>query len=69
MLGSEVREMLPNTAFLAPPNSRTVHSVVNLLRDKTQAFMYLGRWAWKQPPHPERPLVKPRSLSELKSMR
>lgn len=69
MLGSEVREMPPNTAFLAPPNSKTVHSVVNLLKDKTQAFMYLGRWAWKQPPHLERPFVKPRPLAELKSTR
>jgi mannose-6-phosphate isomerase-like protein (cupin superfamily) len=66
MLGSEVREMPPNTAFLAPPNSKTVHSVVNLLKDKTQAFMYLGRWAWKQPPRLERPEVKPRPLTELK---
>jgi mannose-6-phosphate isomerase-like protein (cupin superfamily) len=62
MLGSEVREMPPNTAFLAPPNSRTVHSVVNLTKDKTQAFMYLGRHGWKQQPHPERPIVEPRPL-------
>jgi mannose-6-phosphate isomerase-like protein (cupin superfamily) len=66
MLGSEVREMPPNTAFLAPPNSKTVHSVVNLLKDDTQAWMYLGRWAWKQGVHPERPLVKSRPLAELK---
>lgn len=69
MLGSEVREMPPNMAFLAPPNSKTVHSVVNLLKDRTQAFMYLGRWVWKQPPRAERPLVKPRPLAELKRTR
>lgn len=66
MLGSEVREMPPNTAFLAPPNSKTVHSVVNLLKDRPQAWMYLGRWVWKQPPRAERPWVKPKPLAELK---
>lgn len=59
MLGSEVREMPPNTAFLAPPNSQTVHSVVNFMKDKTQAWLYIGHWVWKQGPHAERPFVKP----------
>ena len=66
MLGSEVREMRPNTAFLSPPNSQTVHSVVNLMKDKTQAWLYLGHWVWKQGPHPERPMVKPQPLNNLK---
>jgi hypothetical protein len=62
MLGSEVREMPPNTAFLVPPNSQTVHSVVNLMKDKIQAWLYIGHWAWKQGAHPERPFVKPKPL-------
>lgn len=62
MLGSEVREMTPNMAFLAPPNSRTVHSVVNLTKDKTQAYMVFGHWTWKQPPRPELPFAKPKPL-------
>jgi mannose-6-phosphate isomerase-like protein (cupin superfamily) len=62
LLGSEVREMLPNTAFLAPPNSQTVHSVVNLRKDTVQAWLYIGHWVWKQGPHPERPIVKPQPL-------
>jgi mannose-6-phosphate isomerase-like protein (cupin superfamily) len=62
MLGSEVREMTPNMAFLAPPNSQTVHSVVNLMKDKTQAWLYLGHWIWKQGPRAERPFVKPEPL-------
>ena len=66
MLGSEVREMRPNTAFLSPPNSQTVHSVVNLMKDKTQAWLYLGHWVWKQGPHPERPMAKPQPLNNLK---
>jgi mannose-6-phosphate isomerase-like protein (cupin superfamily) len=66
MLGSEVREMPPNTAFLAPPNSQTTHSVVNLTRDKTQAWLYIGRAVWNQRPRPARPLIEPRSLKELR---
>ena len=64
MLGSEVREMPPNTAFLAPPNNKTVHSVVNLSRDKTQAFMYLARHRWKQAPRAARPVVDPKPLKD-----
>ena len=62
MLGSEVLEMTPNMAFLAPPNSQTVHSVVNLMKDKTQAWLYIGHWIWKQGPRAERPSVKPEPL-------
>jgi hypothetical protein len=65
MLGSEVREMPPNTAFLAPPNSQTVHSVVNLDKNKAQAFLYIGHWVWKQPPHVKQPSVEGKSLKDL----
>jgi len=65
MLGSEVREMPPNTALLAPPNSQTVHSVVNLMTDKMQAWLLMSHWTWKQGPHPERPFVKPQPLNNL----
>jgi mannose-6-phosphate isomerase-like protein (cupin superfamily) len=65
MLGSEVREMPPNTAFLAPPNSLTTHSVVNLMKDQTQAWLYIGHAVWNQGPHPERPFVKPKLLKNL----
>ena len=41
MLGSEVREMPVNTAFLAPPNGKTVHSVVNLTKDKMMAWLFM----------------------------
>jgi mannose-6-phosphate isomerase-like protein (cupin superfamily) len=64
MLGSEVREMPPNTAFLSPPNSQTTHSVVNLMKDKTQAWIYIGHWVWKQGPHPDLPLVEPKPLTD-----
>jgi hypothetical protein len=64
MLGSEVREMLPNTAFLSPPNSQTTHSVANLLRDETQDWIYIGHWAWKQQPHAGLPFVQPKPLTD-----
>jgi hypothetical protein len=43
LLGSEVRDMPPNTAFLAPPNAMTVHSVVNLTHDKIQLWIGFAR--------------------------
>ena len=49
MMGSEVREMPPYTAMIAPPNGQTVHSVFNLTRDKTQAFFYFGRYTTPAP--------------------
>jgi hypothetical protein len=58
ILGSEVREMPPNTAFLAPPNSQTTHSVVNLRKHDTQAWLYIGRSVWDQRPRPARPLIQ-----------
>jgi mannose-6-phosphate isomerase-like protein (cupin superfamily) len=66
MLGSEVREMLPNTGFLAPPNSQTVHSTVNLMKDQTQAWLLVSHWTWKQPPRAQRPFVKPKPLNSLR---
>ena len=64
MLGSEVREMPPNTAMLAPPNSQTVHSVVNLMKEETQRWLYLGHWIWDLGPQPDRPGVAPKPLKD-----
>jgi hypothetical protein len=49
MIGSEVREMPPYTAMIAPPNGQTVHSVLNLSRDKIQAFFYFARYTQPAP--------------------
>jgi len=62
MLGSEVREMPPNTAFLAPPNYKTVHSVVNLRREGFQKWLFIGRFIFAQPDYGGDPLVAPKSL-------
>ena len=49
MLGSEVREMPPNTGFIAPPNAQTVHSVMNLSKDKTMSWFYFARYTTPAP--------------------
>jgi mannose-6-phosphate isomerase-like protein (cupin superfamily) len=62
ILGSEVRDMPPNTGFLSPPNSATTHSVVNLMKDQSQKFLYLAHISWKPATNPGLPLVKSKPL-------
>jgi hypothetical protein len=64
VLGSEVRKMPPNSAFLSLPNSQTTHSQLNL-EDKTKAWLYLAHASWALGPHPNRPLVGSKALPEL----
>jgi hypothetical protein len=61
-LGSEVREMPANTAFLAPPNYKTVHAVQNLRKDAVQAWLYIGTFTLDQPDYGKDPLVPPKRL-------
>lgn len=49
MLGSELREMPANTAFLSPPNGQTVHAAINATKDEVQAFFYFARYTQKAP--------------------
>ena len=49
MLGSELREMPANTAFLSPPNGQTVHAAINTTKDEVQAFFYFGRYTQQAP--------------------
>jgi mannose-6-phosphate isomerase-like protein (cupin superfamily) len=65
MLGSEVREMPPFTAFLAPPNSKTVHSVVNLSKNQTMAWLFISHFTVKQPDYGRDPLVPMKPLSSV----
>jgi len=65
MLGSEVREMPPNTGFLSPPNSQTTHSVLNLMKDDSQKWLYLAHWVWDLGPLPKLPTVEPKPLGNL----
>ncbi len=62
LLGSEVREMPPNTAFLAPPNGQTVHSVMNLSRSKVQSWFYFARYTQPAPDYKDEPSVAPKPL-------
>ncbi|MGH9657740.1 MAG: cupin domain-containing protein [Bryobacteraceae bacterium] len=62
MLGSEVREMPPNTGFIAPPNSQTVHSVMNLSRDRMQAWFYFARYTTPAPDYKDEASVKGKPL-------
>lgn len=62
MLGSEMREMLPNTAFFAPPNYKTVHSVVNLRREGYQRWLFISHFILPQPDYGRDPLVAPKPL-------
>jgi hypothetical protein len=62
MLGSEVREMPVNTAFLAPSDGKTVHSVVNLTKDKMMAWLFIGRFTSKLPDFRRDPLVSGKPL-------
>jgi mannose-6-phosphate isomerase-like protein (cupin superfamily) len=64
VLGSEVRKMPPNTAFLAPPNSLTTHSVMNLMEHEYQAWLYIGRFVWPQPTRTQEVSVKPKPLKD-----
>lgn len=65
MLGSEVREMPPFTAFLAPPNSKTVHSVVNLSKSQTMRWLFISHFTVRQPDYGRDPLIPMKPLSDL----
>jgi quercetin dioxygenase-like cupin family protein len=43
LLGSEVRKQDPNEAFLAPPDGKTWHSVINLT-EKPLYWLYVGHY-------------------------
>ncbi|HEY7306345.1 MAG TPA: cupin domain-containing protein [Bryobacteraceae bacterium] len=59
-LGSEVRLQNPNDAFLAPPDGKTWHSVVNLT-DKPLHWLYIG--------HYTEPVVYPNWVYQVPSVR
>jgi mannose-6-phosphate isomerase-like protein (cupin superfamily) len=43
LIGSELREMPENAAYLVPPTGKTDHSNLNLSKDKTEWFLYIAR--------------------------
>jgi hypothetical protein len=64
-LGSEIREMPVHTAFLAPPNYKTVHAVINLRKDRPQKWLFISHFIVKQSGYSSGPLVSPKSLRDL----
>ena len=62
MLGSELREMPPDTAFLAPPNYKATHSVINTSKDQVQTWLLTARFIIELPEIPREPLVPPTPL-------
>lgn len=66
ILGSEIREMPPNTGFLSPPNSLTTHSILNLMKDQTQKWLYLAHASWKPATNHGLPLVESKPLRNLR---
>ena len=61
LLGSEVREMPPYTAFLVPTNGLTTHSVVNVSSER-QAWFVFNRFAQGTYPPQQLPSIAPKAL-------
>ena len=49
LIGSELREMSENTAYLVPPTNETEHANLNLTNDRVDWYVY---WAHGAPPAP-----------------
>ena len=64
MLGSELREMPPHTAFLAPPNYKTTHSVINTSKDQVQTWLLTARFIIELPRSPRSHSCRRRRSSE-----
>ncbi|MFN3325097.1 MAG: AraC family ligand binding domain-containing protein [Bryobacteraceae bacterium] len=62
MLGSEIREMPQNVGFIAPPNARTVHTVMNLSKTDIQSWFYFARYTRPAPDYKDQPSIKGKPL-------
>lgn len=54
LLGSELRDMPENTAYLVPPTGTLDHSNLNLSKDKTEWWIYIARGPAPVPGAPAR---------------
>lgn len=52
LMGSELREMPQNTAYMVPPTNETEHANLNLTTDRADWYLY---WAHGAPPAPGAP--------------
>jgi mannose-6-phosphate isomerase-like protein (cupin superfamily) len=55
LMGSDLREMKENTAYLVPPTGKTDHSNLNLSKDKVEWWIYVARGPAPNPNAPPRP--------------
>ncbi|HAK55039.1 MAG: cupin domain-containing protein [SAR202 cluster bacterium] len=61
-LGSETREWGAYSGYLVPPNARTVHSSMNMSKDKMVEYFYFGRYTQPAPNPEDEPSVAPTPL-------
>lgn len=65
LLGSDLREMGEDTAYLVPPTGKTDHSNINISKTKTEWWIYVARGPANPNPRPQgqanrnRPLTNP----------
>jgi mannose-6-phosphate isomerase-like protein (cupin superfamily) len=53
LMGSDLREMGEDTAYLVPPTGKTDHSNLNLSKDKTEWWIYFARGPASATPRPQ----------------
>ena len=52
MIGSELREMPGNKAYLVPPTGFTKHANINLTKDRVEWWLYVARGPAAPPASP-----------------
>jgi mannose-6-phosphate isomerase-like protein (cupin superfamily) len=55
LMGSDLREMKEDTAYLVPPTGKTDHSNINVSKDKTEWWLYFARGPASAAPRPQGP--------------
>jgi len=53
LIGSDLREMKEDTAYLVPPTGKTDHSNINVSKDKTEWWIYVARGPATNTPRPQ----------------
>jgi mannose-6-phosphate isomerase-like protein (cupin superfamily) len=53
LMGSDLREMKEDTAYLVPPTGKTDHSNINISKDKTEWWLYVARGPAATTPRPQ----------------
>jgi mannose-6-phosphate isomerase-like protein (cupin superfamily) len=55
LIGSDLREMKEDTAYLVPPTGKTDHSNINVSKDKAEWWLYFARGPATSTPRPQGP--------------